>query len=271
MATTPPPPTRLRLRTPPTPLHGAKYDSYEPFSPRRSTRISGRNLFPSDGATTPVAARSTERQQKRYAGAAISPATSPLTSPKRKRGGANALFEGSEPDEERFSAVATAPRSRLQKNHLNPFASASTSIDPTTMLPTPSKTPHKKRVASPTTLKSTARVLFPSRPVAIEDAMPEPRSVRKNRKLKSSFTLNGLDAEDSDTSCGKIEIYTDVKEREPERDEGNDNPFLGPRKTRGKKKGPAKQDASVKEDEVDDETREMEEAVARDEGMIYVL
>src|ERR1700753_4096506 len=37
MATTPPPPSRIR--TPPTPLHGPKHDNYEPYSPRRSSRV----------------------------------------------------------------------------------------------------------------------------------------------------------------------------------------------------------------------------------------
>src|SRR5262249_31566330 len=41
MAATPPP--RGRIHTPPTPLHGPKYDSYEPYSPRPSSRLAAQH------------------------------------------------------------------------------------------------------------------------------------------------------------------------------------------------------------------------------------
>jgi hypothetical protein len=52
MATTPPPPALSTLRTPPTPKHGAGYDSYEPYPIRHSTRLASQRIA-RDLHTTP--------------------------------------------------------------------------------------------------------------------------------------------------------------------------------------------------------------------------
>lgn len=140
------------------------------------------------------------------------------------------------------------------------------------MLPTPSKTP-RKRAAPAEVIQSTARVLFPGRTAKVEDAMPSTRKSRKGKRV-GLFSLDGLD-EDGDDEAGKIPIYTDSKERVPNLDEGEANPFVT--RSRGKNKAEeveAKvepQRRSRKRVEVIEEETEMEKKVKNDEGMIYVL
>ena len=132
-------------------------------------------------------------------------------------------------------------------------------MDPRGMLPTPAKTP-RKRVVQEETLTSTARVLFPSRLASVDDAIPTPRKSRKNRR--DLFTLESF-AEQMEEETEKIEIYTDSKERIPTRDD-EDNPFIT-------KKGKTKAKGASRPRKIDTRTARMQEAVNRDEGMIYIL
>jgi hypothetical protein len=127
------------------------------------------------------------------------------------------------------------------------------------MLPTPAKTP-KKRVVQEEAIASTARVLFPGRPATVEEAMPTPRKGRKS--MKNVFTLESFAEQMDETE--KIEIYTDSKERVPTHDEEEDNPFVT-------KKGKRKAKATPKARKTDVKTVRMEDAVNRDEGMVYIL
>ena len=128
------------------------------------------------------------------------------------------------------------------------------------MLPTPAKTPRKRRVED---VSSTARILFPTnRPSTIEEAMPTPR---KSRKTKNLFTLESF-ADQMNENPEKIPIYTDSKERVPTPGaQTEENPFLS-KKGKGKAKA-----APQKSKKVDKRTAKMEEAVDRDEGMVYIF
>ena len=139
------------------------------------------------------------------------------------------------------------------------------------MLPTPAKTPRKKPV-QPAAVQAAARVLFPSRPDTVEDAMPNPRKRRNKRHV--GFSLYSSVEDDGDAgSENPIEIYTDSKDKVPELDPSEDNPFYDhhaqtvassePRKTKGSKK--RKAEHSI------DASTEIEEAFNREEGMVYVL
>ena len=113
------------------------------------------------------------------------------------------------------------------------------------MLPTPTKTPQKKDLKR--SLKPASRALF-SRDLKHDDPMP---------KRRARFSL------DSPGPEPEIEIYTDFKERIPEKDESEDNPFYDPptkRVARGKRKAK----------EVD-HNKEVQEVLDHEEGMIYVL
>jgi hypothetical protein len=128
------------------------------------------------------------------------------------------------------------------------------------MLPTPAKTPRKRRIED---VSSTARVLFPTnRPSTIEEAMPTPR---KSRKTKNLYTLESF-AEQMDENSEKIPIYTDSKERLPTPGAVDDNPFLTK-----KGKGKAKAIPQKSKKTVDRKTAKMEDAVDRDEGMVYIF
>ena len=139
------------------------------------------------------------------------------------------------------------------------------------MLPTPVKTPRKKPV-QPTVVQSAARVLFPSRPDTVEDAMPNPRKRRNKRHVGFSL-YSSMEDDDDEGSENKIEIYTDSKDKVPELDPSEDNPFndqhaqtvasAEPHKAKGSKK--RKAEHSV------DASTEITEAFNREEGMVYVL
>jgi len=139
------------------------------------------------------------------------------------------------------------------------------------MLPTPVKTPRKKLMHPAPAISSAARVLFPVRPETVEDAMPTPR--KRGRKRHVGFSLDSSMEDDGADSEGKIQIYTDSKEKIPELDMCEDNPFLDrpeqqipseePRKTRGGKKRKAPSITTSNPD--------IEEAYNHEEGMVYVL
>ncbi|KAL8843303.1 MAG: hypothetical protein Q9170_000161 [Blastenia crenularia] len=133
------------------------------------------------------------------------------------------------------------------------------------MLPTPAKTPRKKdrKIAE---LQSTARVLFPSRLEKVEDAMPNKRD--RNGRKNVGFSLDSP-GEDEDPAT-RIPIFTDSKEKIPELDMSEDNPFVDKIETkrhpaahrtnghRGKK-APVRASSYI-EDEFN-----------REEGMVYVF
>ncbi|KAF2814167.1 uncharacterized protein BDZ99DRAFT_410503 [Mytilinidion resinicola] len=279
MATTPP--RRSRVHTPPTPLHGARYDAYEPYSPRRSTRVAAqRKPFLSSNSTPPKTHRSVR-------------ASTPTGSRKQTAGTSSQTF--SPPSSPSSPSVHSAPKSprsvprRRVNNGLRkhqglhfsdsddmPAGDASTTshlsvLDSRGMLPTPVKTPRKRNLQN-SAIASTARVLFPSRPATIEDAMPTPRKSRKGKK--NAFTLQSF-AEGDDEDEEKIEIYTDTKERIPSLDPDEDNPFIT-RSKNGKTKAsasiaapePKRRKISPSEEE---RVRKMEEKARNNEGMIYVF
>lgn len=124
------------------------------------------------------------------------------------------------------------------------------------MLPTPAKTPRKKEVKP---LASAARVLFPSRPETIEEAMPNPR---KRSRKNIGYSLSSFDDPSSD-SAG-IEIFTDSKDKQPEVDESADNPFYV-------KPGAQKRTRKNKASKATETSQLVQEALERDEGMVYVL
>lgn len=136
-----------------------------------------------------------------------------------------------------------------------------TMMPPTTMLPTPAKTPRKRPQQPAHTLRSTARVLFPARDESAEGAMLSSRNRRGGRRFDDLMdTSNGDD---------QIEIYTDWKDRIPELDTSEDNPFWDHgKKSEGQSdglKGGVKRKAVATNEEI-------EKAVKRrDDGLVYVL
>lgn len=160
--------------------------------------------------------------------------------------------------------------STLQPSHESDnssFLNLPTTNTDTYMLPTPTKTPRKKKL-HPAVSSSAARVLFPVRPETIEEVMPRSRKAGRKRRL---FSLSDSMA-DEDHSESNIQIFTDSKERIPELDTSKDNPFYDnsslPKasdehdKPKGKK---AKDGSTVKEN------KEIQEAFDHEDGIVYVL
>lgn len=135
-----------------------------------------------------------------------------------------------------------------------------------TMYPTPAKTPRKR--APPSDLGNTARVLFHDIETDPEQIMPTPSKSRKGKK-HAALSLESFEGERNDGS--KVQIYTDSKERMPEMDESEDNPFIVRKKdknttsenpsTTGRGRRKAKHGMSKKVDE----------AVENNEGIVYTL
>lgn len=263
MDRTPSPPRRVR--TPPAPLHGSKYDSYEPFSPRRSRRVAAQHtshLHPVPApalAISPIHKRTTRD---------VTP-----TSSRSKPIARTTHFALSPPSSPTSPAKMRSPRSsrRAQPNDAAALDSDSDTVAPSSarrlfpsmapqgMLPTPAKTPRKRALHTADSLGRTARVLFENRPATVEDAMPTPRKARSG---KSALSLEGF-AEEVE-SGSKIGVYVDSKERVPDREDEEVNPFVT---KRGKAKAKAKATKRVRK--MDEKTEKMFEAAARDEGMIY--
>jgi hypothetical protein len=272
MNATPPPPGRAR--TPPTPLHGAKYDTYEPYSPRRSTRVAAQRTVyshqhehTSNSSSTNTKHRSarastpTNKKSLSFApasGQTFSPPLSPASPSSRTLVISPKSARRTNGKAQRHASPAPASGSDtdiLPSNSLRPKPSSTETFG---MLQTPAKTP-RKRATHSTTTNSTARVLFPGRPVNIEDAMPSPRKARK-AKYQNPFSIAAEG--DDEAGSSKIQIYTDSKERIPSLDEDASNPFLSrnaAKPNKRQKKTHSARDAA------------MEEAVRNDEGMVYVL
>jgi hypothetical protein len=133
--------------------------------------------------------------------------------------------------------------------------------DPTTMLPTPSKTPRKRHAAA---ISSMARPLN-FQPLDPNDVMPSPRKFKKHGRFNS---MNAFDLYDDEPMQGVsgpgIEVYTDANARVPELDQGEDNPFVGPKRAAGRPQTRSRRARTAAEEEMEAMTR-------REEGVVYVL
>lgn len=122
------------------------------------------------------------------------------------------------------------------------------------MLPTPAKTPRKKAVGD---AGSTARTLFPQH--------PPPSSMRKKGRKNIGFSLESFN-EDGAQDGSQIQIYTDSRDRIPELDESEENPFhKKPVKSNHHTRTSGRREDRLERD------KEINESVKRRDGMVYVL
>ncbi|KAK0265767.1 hypothetical protein LTS09_001004 [Friedmanniomyces endolithicus] len=266
MPSTPEPATR-RARTPPTPLHGPQYDNYQPYSPRRSTRTTAQSNPYSSANSDRSPRASTQRhitppptaKRTRFARTATqlsSPPSSPA-SPVRTR---LTPRQRHKTPRKQLSGEATkgATVAFSDSDHASSSLAPPT-LDPATMLPTPSKTPRRRHDAP---LNATARILS-FQPENPNDVMPVARKIKKHGRFNS---MNGFDLYDEERAHRDemVEIFTDANARVPELDDVEDNPFIGSKRTstrpqRRTKKWPTSEEIA------------MEEAVSRQEGVIFVF
>lgn len=229
---TPSPGPSSKIRTPTAPQHGYS-DSYEPYSPRKSSRIAQRatNRTPSPQPPRHRASHQTEGSmaspkstKKRF----ISSMATPAISPQKKR---MPPIDSSRRASGTLTAEATAhaavalglspaPTPARKPESISTRRGAAATGG---MLMTPAKTPQRppnEKVKAK--VKSVARNLFHSDE---EEVMPSPRKVRTQTDNPDSF-YSGDAAETS------FQIFTDSHERIPEVDNSVDNPFyVGPNPT----------------------------------------
>ncbi|KAL4906100.1 hypothetical protein BDW74DRAFT_138483 [Aspergillus multicolor] len=239
MATTPPPASYLRI--PPTPRHGNGYDQYEPYSTRHSARLASQRASTESRTTPPPSfpisqGRGTSRgtkKQKTTESESLSPPGSPM-SPRKKMSARTVATQLDDEDSSTNAKPSHSHASRLFRTTMTEG-----------MLPTPAKTPRKKPVDN---AGSTARVLFPQ---------PAP----KKKKKQTGFSLDSFS---DDLSQGdSIQIYTDSRDRIPEVDESEENPFYQKVSTTTKPR-PSRPQTRSRDKEVD-------EALKREDGMVYVF
>lgn len=129
------------------------------------------------------------------------------------------------------------------------------------MLPTPVKTPRKAPTETQAaSIQSVARNLF-----ANDEANASPRKKRTPKK----YTGLSMESFKAETVENPIEIYTDSQDRVPQVDRSADNPFYGshtvvqpePSKRRSKRKVAVPGEGA----------QSVDDALQRDDGMVYVL
>ena len=265
MASTPPLQIVSNPPTPPTPLHGPAYD-------RRPTRASSRiasRLIQSTpdapqrtlGSEAPVTTPKSSRQSRgRQAAPGIH---SPESTPRNKASRRVQVISPSSPETD------THPQKQMarSKAQLQPLASSSTTIFDG-MLPTPVKTPKKKLVNQ---ANNAARALFQENPDMV-DFEPSPRRNRKAKRY-NGFSLESFSAENKDGS-GQIQIYTDSRDRVPQADGSQSNPFVE-HEMNGETSIVRKVAGTSKRRKVCGERKKVDPQVAaaieEDDGMVYVL
>lgn len=205
---TPSPRASVEIHTPPAPAHGFE-DSWVPYSPRKSARISQRA-----NNRTPSPTRSSSRKQLDQRPTLVSPKstkrnqafsmTTPALSPQKKR----------TPATESSRRVTGVKLDDVFGGLEHPRGRAGASSTGG-MLITPAKTPQK-----PPTEQSKAKIQTIARNLFHNDAevMPSPKKARAAKYAFDSFS--GDDEVDE-----PFQIYTDSVERIPEVDRSSDNPF----------------------------------------------
>ncbi|KAH6678653.1 hypothetical protein B0J14DRAFT_327887 [Halenospora varia] len=227
---TPPPPTRIR--TPTTPRLGTFNDDYQPYSPRKSSRISERarannNSPPATPGRKIRAIPSSPKSAKRSSTSTSNLPTSPQTATKKRFAKSPSEMGGRRVSGAlNFDTTASAAASlglqtphRTDKMKKSDIPRPVAAIRGNGMLPTPDKTPSRRAEKTDPAVSSVARTLFSVSSATAEEAMPTPK--KKGKKYKG-FTLDSFETEDE-----PIAIFTDSHERVPEPDDHSDNPFFG--------------------------------------------
>ncbi|KAI1769379.1 hypothetical protein GGR53DRAFT_474099 [Hypoxylon sp. FL1150] len=246
---TPSPPTRVH--TPGSPKFGYN-DSWEPYTPRKSARISAQRA---NHQRTPSPNASSQRRSRAITKPAFD-ASTPVASPQKKRQPAmDSVRRASVAFSAQGSSATKSLAAGSSQHKSKPSSTASRSLG---MLPTPAKTPQKEPDEKmKANVRAVARNLFSND----ADSMLTPK--RKAKKY-SGLTLDSFTAEETNDP---IEIFTDSRDQVPVVDNGDENPFYGdyaatPIQTRSRAKkvsipGEGKQD--------------MDEVLHREDGIVYVF
>jgi hypothetical protein len=248
-----------RPRTPTAPRHAADFEEYTP--PRRSLRLKDLQSSPtvtigtlSPPPSSPLAQSPSPKQVKRK----VRKAKFVLDEDHHTADVGKEKGKGKEKAREE-----TEERTRSRPTMTNPGGMG---------LPTPAKTPSRKRKLAPEQVASSAQALFPPthasssrsaakgglfgvrRPRDTTSALTTPR-----RKSNAAGTLR-LEAEET-----SLEIFTDSVDRRPKLDDDPDNPFI----TRpGDETKSAKR---TRQQRMDKTKNRLGDDADRDGGMVYML
>ncbi|KAJ5158486.1 uncharacterized protein N7500_008137 [Penicillium coprophilum] len=201
MASTPPPPSPTELRVPRAPRHGAKHDNYEPYPTRYSARLAGQRASRSSQTTPPPS----------------------LSNTSAKAGTSKRNFSPSSPGTAKPSPKKPARSHRTAASRISPFdlehSRPRTSSHHTSQssaeqaLPTPAKTPSKKKITSSDS--STSRSLFPSTSTPKRRKMDTPKhSTADAPAIFVDEPLIGHTIQAAEQKLG-ISIHEDSRDRIP--------------------------------------------------------
>ena len=219
-------------------------DDYEPYSPRHTARISNQRVH---------------RSKHSISTQAVSPPASnldltPEPAPSVSTDGDTIMSD---------LGRRTFSPSRTDGGHLEhgPAAAAM-------MLPTPAKTPRKTIEWSAPALRPTARLLFANRMNDDEEElMPSPR--KRRARAHTAMSLDEFGVNHVSTDDHPIEIYTDSKDRIPDIDPDEDNPFYVKKKDPSAEGGPTTEAAPKSPHVI--VNPELAKALKREDGMVFVL
>lgn len=256
------PPPRTEIKTPGAPRLGSFKDDYQPFSPRKSSRISQRSQL---NTKTPSPEPISQDANTAPSGMVISHGSPPPSVTKKRVPTTSVAGDGRRVSSaltgERTASAAEALGLTPKKHDDRKTYHSSTTYRNGSMLPTPVKTPQKSPKKESAAINTIARKLF-ERPASIDDVMPSP----KPRKYPS-LGLNGYSGIDESEP---IQIYTDWSARVPEVDLSPDNPFYGPGMvSHDPVKKPTKGGGKVTVPGEGEIT--VDEAYKREDGMVYML
>lgn len=241
MATTPPPPDTVRV--PPTPRHGAEFDSHGRRPVRRSERLASQGLargrYSSPGLESSgleVKPRSLEDGTTRRYGCTgldrtFTAPDSPQRPPQKKQrkvthndvvaeDGRTQRLQ-SRTKGQRVTTSSSIYLSRSSKNNNNKDETAKQATKVTAgMLPTPAKTPRKKKVADAGRVSRSLFTTHSSDALESEDILP-----KKGKKF-SHFSLESFNSDlEERNNHPALEVYTDSRDRIPTKSKKMNNLF----------------------------------------------
>ncbi|OTB03630.1 hypothetical protein M426DRAFT_23570 [Hypoxylon sp. CI-4A] len=247
---TPSPPGRIH--TPNTPKFGYG-DSWEPYSPRKSARISAqRSAQRTPSPQQPRSRASTRNSSCDYFPSAF---TTPQKKQKKRLPAMDSVRRASGAINFADGTKSDAAGSSNQKSKATTASRANAA-----MLPTPAKTPQKQPDE-----KAKAKVRAVARNLFSDDVDVTPK---KKAKKYTGLTLDSFTAEDVEED---IEIFTDSRDRIPEKDQDEENPFYQEEATAAEPATPIRRDTSKLVSVPGERKQTLEESLEREDGFVYVF
>ncbi|KAL1898542.1 hypothetical protein Sste5346_003446 [Sporothrix stenoceras] len=290
VAATPSPPPHIH--TPNTPRLGFA-DSWEPFSPRKSSRIAAASKNNSSSNNTSRSASARTPSPSANVRRAVRPPRSPKVSKQAPPQAQHSLQQ--HPQHLDIAAFSPAPTPRKKRamptaHFLSPEdafksnkkaaageSSSTFSRMGAGMLPTPAKTPSKKVHAASqneSNIAAIARNLFHHNDVDEVMASPSKTPSRKGKKY-TGFSLESFAVVEDEEP---IPIFTDSQDRVPEADSSAENPFFGDSAAAAAAAAPststepARRRSKRNQVSIPGEGKlTVEEATRREDGLVYVF